>query len=231
MRECDADLFLQYIHHILPGDAVILRQECFHPLGVLHKLLIASDILALCQIIRKSLHLIFQSGRQHSKSHNLDQSDILLLDVMILRMRMINSKRMLLCSDIVPQGQIQLEDVSHLPCDRRDRIVRFSVCLCIDKCSFIRISSPRSQNMICQFNQALLILMPDTENRQRPFDNSRFHVLIPRYRHGLFNRRFCHGKCIVAALEMVMAQDRSANDRKIRVGSQEIVREQLDKVE
>ena len=45
----------------------------------------------------------------------------------------------------------------------------------------------------------------DTEHGERPFDDAGFYVFIARNGNGLLNRCFCHGKCIVSALEMVVA--------------------------
>ena len=42
--------------------------------------------------------------------------------------------------------------------------------------------------------------------------------------------RFCHGKGIMPPLEMVMAQDGSSHNGKVRIGTQEIMGELLDKV-
>ena len=45
------------------------------------------------------------------------------------------------------------------------------------------------------------------------------------------NSAFCHGKGIMSSLEMIMAQDRTANNRQIRIGPKEIMWKLFYKIE
>ena len=112
------------------------------------------------------------------------------LNVMILCMRMIYTKRIFLCCDVVSQSQIQFKHIACFTCDRCDRVVRFFVCLCKNKCSFISISSPYFQYMSCQIDQTRRIFVADTKYGKRPFDNAGFHIFKSRNRHMLLNRSF-----------------------------------------
>ena len=125
---------------------------------------------------------------------------------------MINAKRILFCCNIVSKCQIQLKSISHLTCDRRDGIMRLTVCLCKNKCSFVCIASPVFQHMCRQIDQSLLIFTPDTQNRKRPFHDTGFYIFISWNRHMLLDLSLRHGKCIMSALEMIMAQDRTTNN-------------------
>ena len=145
-------------------------------------------------------------------------------------MGMINSQRMLLCRNVVAQRQIQLIQLSTLPRDRRNGIVGLSLRLSKDKRSLIRIASPRLQNMFCQVDDPILICTLQADHGKRPFYNTCRHILISLYRKILYYRSLCHGEGIMPALEMVMAQDGTAHDWKICIGSQEIVGELLYKI-
>ena len=58
--------------------------------------------------LRQIGKLLFQSGREHRQTHDLDQTDIFFLDVMQLRVRMVNTKRILIRRDVIAEHQIQL---------------------------------------------------------------------------------------------------------------------------
>ena len=62
----------------------------------------------------------------------------------------------------------------------------------------------KKENLVCQFNQTLLVRSADTDDRHRPFHDSCFHIGKSLKLKFFFNRCFCHGKCIMSALEMIM---------------------------
>ena len=123
---------------------------------------------------------------------------------MILCMWMINAKWMFFGCDIIPKSQIQFKQSITFSCNRCNGIVWFPVCICIDEGLFIGIASPASENVICQFDQTFFIFMTDTDYRQWPFYNSSFHILISRNLYWNLNRCFCHCKCIMSPLEVIM---------------------------
>ena len=75
---------------------------------------------------------------------------------------MVNTQWMFLSCDIVAKCQIQLIGVIDFSRNRSDRVVRFSVCVCIDKCVFIGIVTPYLQDVLRQINQSFFILVTDT---------------------------------------------------------------------
>ena len=85
--------------------------------------LICTDILTIYDRIRKGFHLPFQTGRKYSKTHDFDQTDIFLFDMVQLGMRMINPKRMFLCRNVIAQSQIQFKHITAFSGDRCDRIM------------------------------------------------------------------------------------------------------------
>ena len=91
MDECIPHFLLQDIHDIFLCNPVIIRKEPLDPLCMLFNLLIASDILAFHKISGQYLQFFLQPGRQDCKAHHLDKADIFLLDIVVLRMRMIHA--------------------------------------------------------------------------------------------------------------------------------------------
>ena len=84
------------------------RKEFVYPVRVFLDLFVAADVFALKNVFFQEFHLAFQTGRKNSKSHYLDQTDVLFLDVVQFCVRMVNAKRMLLSGNVVPESQIQL---------------------------------------------------------------------------------------------------------------------------
>lgn len=102
--------------------------------------------------------------REHRQTHDLDQTDIFFLDVMQLRVRMVNTKRILIRRDVIAEHQIQLIEIAILSGNRRDRVVRFSVRLGINKGILIRIAAPCTQHFFAKINQAVRILGTSPQN-------------------------------------------------------------------
>ena len=150
-------------------------------------------------------HLALQAGRQYRQTHNLDQTDVLLLDMMQLCMGMIDSQRMLLCGDIVTQHQIQFELVSALSGNGSDGVMRLVIGVGIDESPFIRIFSPFIQDHICQCNNAVGIHTAEADHRHRPCHDTGIHILETGYREGFLYRSFRHGKLVMPTLEMIVA--------------------------
>ncbi len=124
---------------------------------------------------------------------------------MKLRVRVIYTERMLLCGDIVAQGEIQLIETVFPAGDRGDRVVRCALCLCEDESFFICVRTPFLQDMVSKLDDALCILTAQTDDGQRPFYNAGLYILISCYRKFLDDRSFSHGECIISALEMIVA--------------------------
>ena len=77
-------------------------------------------------------------------------------------MWMIDPKRELFCGNVIAQHQIQLIAGSIFTRDRRNGVVRLSICLRIDESCLIRITAPCSQHLLAQVNQAVRIFTAQT---------------------------------------------------------------------
>ena len=196
---------MKNIHDRIPGYLRILRPELVYPVGMFLKQFILTDIHTGKNRLRKLLHLILQSGRKNRQSHNFNQTDIFLLDMMQLRVRMIDTKRMLLGRDIVAQHQIQFELISSFSGNRGNRVMRLTVRLSINKYGFIRINPPCIQDHICQCDQPVRICSADTDHRHRPVHDTCLHVFKSLHGKASLDPGPCHGELIVASLKMVMA--------------------------
>ena len=149
---------------------------------------------------------------------------------MVFRARMVNAERSVLRRDVVAECEVKLVFSVCDPGDRSDRIVRYSVCLSQDKCRLIRVTSPILKHMVCKRDETVRICAADAEDGKRPFDDSALDVLKTWNSERDLDGSLCHCKCIMAALEMVMGKYRSADDRQVRIGTQEVVRELPHKV-
>ena len=149
---------------------------------------------------------------------------------MQLRVRMEQAERAVLGGAVISEHQVQLKLPIAESRDRGDRVVRFSVCLRINIRIRICVSAPCSQDLICKIDQPLFLLPTDPDHGHRPFYDPGFHILESIDCKTLFHRRLRHCKGISSALEMIVGQDGTADDREIRIGSQEIVREHRDEI-
>ena len=191
---------------------------------------ISPEVAALQNSLFEVRHLAEQPCGQDRHAHYLDQADILFFDMVALCVGMINAKRMLLSSDIIAEHQVELIVVTALSRDWSDRVVRRAVRERVDESVLIRISAPGVQYVVGQRDDAVRVRPAEPDAGHRPVHDTAGDVLKSLHREGPLHRRLGHGKIVVSALEMVVAQDRSAHDRQVRVGSQEVVRESLDKV-
>jgi len=98
-------------------------------------------------------------------------------------MRMVDAQRKFLCGDVVAQSQVQLKRVVHHARNRRDGVVRFSICFGKDEGGLVGVSAPAGENVITQCNQSLFIRGANANHGQRPMHNADFHTL--------HNRRWC----------------------------------------
>ena len=94
---------------------------------MLGEFLIFAQIFAVQKRSPEVRHLLFESAGQNRQTHDLDQADVLLFDVVQLLVRMIEAHRMFRRGQIVAKHKIEfIAAVSHAG-NRRDRIVRLAV--------------------------------------------------------------------------------------------------------
>ena len=144
---------------------------------------------------------------------------------------MINSKRMLASRDVVAQNQIQLVQIFFAPRNRSDRVVRFAFGFCENERAFIGIFSPGEQNLFRQIYERFLFFARKPNHGHRPFYDSSFYRRKSLEFDLRFNRRARHRKFEIAALEMVVAQNRTADNRQVRVASERVVRKLRDEIQ
>ena len=133
--------------------------------------------------------------------------------------------------EVISEHQVQLELVPHLAGDGRDGIVRFPVRLRENERGLVAVPPPGRQHLVSQLHQPVGIPAPQAQHGHGPEHDSRLHVLKTFQGKILLNGRFGHGKGVMSALEMVVAQNGAAHNGQIRVGAQEIVGEQPDEIE
>ena len=146
-------------------------------------------------------------------------------------MRMVDAERILLRGDVVAQDEIQLIVVAAAARNRRDRIMRLTVCLGEDKRILIRVAAPCAENLVRKVDETRAVCAAQADGGKRPLDDARLDIRKACKADFLFNRRLGHGEGIAPALEMVVAENRAADNRQIGIGAEEIVREQRDEVE
>ena len=124
---------------------------------------------------------------------------------MQLCMGMVYAQRMLFGCNIIAQYQIQFIFAVPLPGNRCYRIMRLPVRISINKRRLIGIPPPLLQYHVRQCDYPGAVAACQTDDRHGPFNDPGIHILKPFYHKGFLHPCFCHGKFIMAALEMVMA--------------------------
>ena len=197
----------------------------------------------------EQLHLAFQAGRKDGEAHDFDEADVFFLDVVELRVRVVDAEGMLLCCDVVAQDQVEFPDISVPAGDRGDRVVRHAhdgrclgarsgagplrllLRLGEDESVRIGIAAPGSQDVVREGDDAGAVGAVQAYAGHGPLDDAALHVLEAGDGEGALDGRLLHREGVAAALEVVVCEDRAAYDRQVRIGAQEVVRELLDEVE
>ena len=210
----------------------VLCKDLLRPLGVL-----LQGFGVLCggqmrhQHIGKVEQFLLQAAGQHGQTHHLDEANVLFFDVVQLGMGMVHAQRMLRGGDVIAQHQIQLILAVPHPGNGGDGVVGLVVGLGKDKAAFIGVAAPSSQQLIGQLHKACVICTGQTDAAHGPVHDAGLHVLKAGEHPGLFNGSLGHGKLVMTALEMVMAQDAAAHDRQVGVAAHKIVGEQTHKIQ
>ena len=138
---------------------------------------------------------------------------------------------MLRRSQVVAKNKIQFVVCASAACDRCNRIMRFPVCFCQDHRCFICVTAPACKDSVCKVYQLLRIFGGQTNNGHRPFHNACFDIFITLKRNLCLNRCTFHCKCIASALEMIVSQNRTADDWQVCIGTDKIMRKLTDKIQ
>ena len=186
--------------------------------------LVFGKILTARYIFLHYCYLITKPCGKNGKTHYLNKTDVFLLYIMYIGMRMVNTERMLLGSDIVTKNQIKLKFSVAESGNRRYSIVLLSVSLCKYKGIGVTVTAPSNKYLISKLAKRLSVRAAKSDYRHRPRNDSRLNVFIARKLYICFNRRFCHCKGVATTLSMIVREDRTAHNRKIGIRAQEIMR-------
>ena len=85
--------------------------------------------------------------------------------------------------------------------------------------------------MVREVDDPSVVFAAQADDRQRPVDDARLDVFVTGDRELALILRLRHGELVAAALEVVVAQDRAADDGQVGVRAEEVVRELPDEVE
>ena len=176
-------------------------------------------------------HFGLEAAGQDGQAHDLDQADVLLLDVVELGVGVEDAQRMLGGGDVVAQHQVELVLAVPHPGDGGDGVVGLAVGLGKDKAALVRVAAPGGQNFVGQVDQFLVVFARQPDAAHRPADDAGFDLFIAGEGPGLFDGGLGHGELVVAALEMVVAEDAAADDGQVGVAAHKVVGELLDKVQ
>ena len=93
------------------------------------------------------------------------------------------------------------------------------------------VAPPGGEDAVGQLHQTLIIFAAETDHGHGPLDNACLHVLEVPEGDGSLHRSLLHGESIMAALEMVVAENRAAHNGEIGVAAHKVVGELLDEVQ
>ena len=218
--------------HIVGVQVRVLCKDLLRPRGVL---LQAFGVFCGGQVrhqyIRKVEQLLLQAAGQHSQTHHLDQTNVLFFDVVQLSMGVVHTQRVLRGGDVVAQHQVQLILAVPHPGDGGNGVVGLAVSLGKDKAALVSVAAPCSQQLIGKLHKACVVCTGQTDAAHGPVHDTGLHVLKAGEHPRLFNGGFRHGKLVVTALEVVVAQDAAAHDGQIGVAAHKVVGEQTHKIQ
>ena len=91
MCKYNTNFFLKDFMNILFVDILVFRKKFSCPCGMFLNLFVGCDIFSFQNVFFQKFQFFFQSCRKNCQTHNLDQTDIFFLDMMILIMWMIKA--------------------------------------------------------------------------------------------------------------------------------------------
>ena len=134
-----ADLILQNGVYVVCVQFRMAGEDALGPLGVLLQLFgVLGSGGAGDQYIGQLGHFLLQAAGQNGQTHDLDEADIFLFDMVQFCVRVEHAQRVLLGGDVIAQHQIQLIFAVPHPGDGGDGVVRLAVGLGKDEARFVR---------------------------------------------------------------------------------------------
>ena len=191
------------------------------------------------QVLADSVKLGNQARRKNSQAHDLDQADVLLFNMVILGMRVEYAQRMLIGRDVAAKRQVGLVDLAagvaarvDAADDGRHGVVRHAIgCVRDNAHGLIGPLAPGEDNLLGGVEQLGSVVRAQSQHRERPLQHSAADLVKAGHAKLRDLGGMHHGELVRAALEVVVRQNRAAHDGQVGVGANEVVREQVDKVE
>ena len=231
LRENLSDLILDDLVRVICIEFRMSAHEFVTPIRVLGKLVVCAQVFTVQKRGFEVGHLFFQASRQDCQTHNLNQADVFLLDVVQLFVRMVQTHRVLWRGQVVPQDQIQFVLAVPHPRDRCDRVVRLAVCFREDHRLGVAVFAPLCEDYAREVAELLLFRAVQAQDGHRILHDAAVHVLEAQNIERKFRLRFFHRKRMMSALEMLVRQNAAADNGKVGIAAEEVVRELLHKAE
>ena len=154
-------------------------------------------------------------------------------------MRVEHAQRMLVGRDVAAKRQVGLVDFAagisarvDAADDGRHGVVRHAIgCVRDDAHRLIGPLAPGEDNLLGSVEQLSAVMRAQAQHRERPLQHSAGDLVKSGHAKLRDLGGMHHGELVRAALEVVVRQDRAAHDGQVGVGANEIVREQVHKVE
>ena len=191
------------------------------------------------QVLADSAELGNQARRKNGQAHNLDQADVLLLNVVILGMRVENAQRMLVGRDVAAKRQVGLVDLAagiaagiDAADDGRHGVVGHAVgCVRDNAHRLIGPLAPGEDNLLGSVEQLSAVMRAQAQHRERPLQHGAADLVKAGHVELRDFGGVHHGELMRATLEVVVRQNRAAHNGQVGVGANEVVREQVHKIE
>ena len=188
-----------------------------------------SEVFTVQERRLEASHLFFQPSGQDCQTHDLDQADVLLLDVVQLLVRMVKAHRMFRCGQVVAEYEVKLILAVPHPRDRRDRVVRLAVGFRKDHRVRVTVTAPLRQNLAREVTELVFVFRVQTQHRHRIFHDAAAHIFKSRHFKAELFLGLLHREGVVAALKMFVRQNAAADDGQVGIAAEEVVRELLHK--
>ena len=154
-------------------------------------------------------------------------------------MRVENAQRMLVGRDVAAKRQVGLVDFAagvaagvYAANDGRHGVVRHAIgCVRDDANRLIAPLAPGEDNLLGGIEQLSAVMRAQAQHRERPLQHATADLVKTGHAKLRDLGGVHHGELVCAALEVVVRQDRAAHDGQVGVGADEVMREQVHKVE
>ena len=149
---------------------------------------------------------------------------------MLVRVRMVDSHREFLARQVVAEDKVEFKVLTAAARDGSDGVVRYVNRESNNAVFLVGITRPSDTDVLGELNESRLRLRAQTEDRHRPVDKSRFDLGEFFKFNGDDDLRALHREGVATALHVVVREDRAANDGKIGIRADKVVRQRGDEI-